>query len=249
MNLKKRVTTTATTTISFCTQVTGCGAEDITRTTTEASVATTWPRIVIPSDPKNVASVRTSLSGRSTITYESKSDTLGTIFFYLNSCTDLQAEYFSTIAGVADVYIPRGPATAAAYQGIVTNPSDEAGGTHDYDYLLNDTIPLIGKRASAPYEDKIIDENMIQLSWPPTSQSSNGAVGQTFYYDDSAGEGTYSYSCDWGFEPEHDELSDNLLIAPLYPGPFPLSAIQVCPPSDPLRALRPLSLGIPYQKL
>lgn len=226
MNVRKRATTTATTTVSFCTQVTGCGAEDITRTTTEQSVATSWPRVVMPNDPMSVDNIRTAITQQVGIEYESKSDYLGTIFFYLGSCTDDQAEILRAVAGVADVYIPRGELTKG-YYGRINIPSTGEGqgeGDHYDEDASNSTTHTLNKRGSAGYSN-LIREEMLQLSWPPDNAAMGmPATGQSFYYDDSAGTGTYLYSCDFGVDIEHAELTDlGAQIQPLYPGPFPAS--------------------------
>ncbi|KAL3443670.1 hypothetical protein BJX65DRAFT_311644 [Aspergillus insuetus] len=56
--LTKRAVTTTTSTISFCFQVTGCSASEITTTTSIESTATTVARVVIPRDPGNTATIR-----------------------------------------------------------------------------------------------------------------------------------------------------------------------------------------------
>lgn len=182
---------------------------------------------MIPESPDNVANIRSALEREGgTISYESKSDYLGTIFFYLEPVTEKQAETFRAIAGVADVYIPRGPKTQEYYP-VVNNPTNgEAAGQTAYEEDLGyNATNMLDKRASVGYRSRLIDMEMLQISWPPSNgPMGDSGAGLTFNYDDSAGRGTYLYSCDWGVTPNHDELSNlGTQIVPIYPGPFPVS--------------------------
>ncbi|KAL3488023.1 glycosyl hydrolase family 71-domain-containing protein [Aspergillus germanicus] len=100
--LTKRATTTTTETISFCTKVTGCGATDITSSKTVEATATTQPRVIIPADSGSVDGVRTTLQqqlgGDAPDLFESSTDALGTIFFFVPAFTDDQT---ATIRGHA----------------------------------------------------------------------------------------------------------------------------------------------------
>ncbi|KAK0639445.1 hypothetical protein B0T16DRAFT_395177 [Cercophora newfieldiana] len=88
-------TTTTTETIESCTQVTGCGREDITATTTESSTATAVPLVIFPSNPHSVDDLRVALHAMVDITnvYESSSSYLGTIFFFYAKLTQNQVDY------------------------------------------------------------------------------------------------------------------------------------------------------------
>ncbi|KAL5049507.1 glycosyl hydrolase family 71-domain-containing protein [Aspergillus fruticulosus] len=220
--LTKRATTTTTSTISFCTQVTGCGATDITSSSTVEATATTQPRVVIPRDPNSVDDVRATLQqqmgGAATEMFESRTDQLGTIFFFVPAFTDDQTAAIGGHAQVADAYIPRGRMTRD-FWAVVRNPDSGGGGrpygNEDDDWLmdsLNSTESelelqgrsILAKRSETVQTDQ--PDSMALLSWPPAS----GPVPETgeYRFDSSAGEGTYVYDLDYGADPTHPEFSD-----------------------------------------
>lgn len=217
--LGKRAVTTTTSTISFCTRVTGCGETDITKTTTAASTATPNIRVVIPRDPKNVAGLRSALQrqlpGDSGF-YESQTNELGTIFFFIPSFTDAETDTIRNHAEVADAYIPRGELTVG-YWGGIRNPSSQAKEHHGQNGTEAGT-----RRSSHVKRAELVDSNvlnpMVLLSWPPNT----GGVPPfgDYKYDSSAGEGTYVYSVDFGATPSHPEFSDIQSFTPLFPQPF-----------------------------
>lgn len=220
--LGNRAVTTTTSTISFCTRVTGCGETDITKTTTAASTATATIRVVIPRDPKNVAGLRSALQrqlpGDSGF-YESQTNELGTIFFFIPFFTDAETDTIRNHAEVADAYIPRGELTLDFWGGI-SNPSTQPKESHG----KNGT--KAGARRSihikrAELVDSAVLNPMALVSWPPNT----GGVPLygDYKYDSSAGEGTYVYSLDFGATPDHPEFSDIQSFAPLFPQPFALS--------------------------
>ncbi|KAL2126620.1 hypothetical protein VTI74DRAFT_527 [Chaetomium olivicolor] len=222
--LSKRAVTTTTSTITFCTKVTGCGATDITETSSIAATATPTPRILIPRDPKNVDGIRSSIrqqpAGTNTF-WESKTDRLGTIFFFVPSLTDEQTNWMRQHPQVLDAYVPRGQLTANMF-GLVSNPSvgERLG---DDERADNSTAPT--RRSALSKRAENVDHNapqdMTLISWPPNA----GEVPFTgdYKYDSSAGDGTYLYSCDYGLLPTHPEFSDIRSIFPLFPGPNPKS--------------------------
>jgi hypothetical protein len=110
--LTKRAVTTTTSTISFYTQVTGCSATNITITTTIATTATPIPRVVIPHDPWSVDGIRTALQqqlrGSALDLFKSRTDQLGTIFFFIPAFTNNQTDAIKGHTQVADAYIPQG---------------------------------------------------------------------------------------------------------------------------------------------
>ncbi|KAL4885767.1 glycosyl hydrolase family 71-domain-containing protein [Aspergillus karnatakaensis] len=233
--LTKRATTTTTSTISFCTQVTGCGATDITSTSSIESTATTNPRVVIPRDPGSVDGIRTTLQqqlgGAQPELFESRTDALGTLFFFVPAFTDDQTAAIRGHAQVADAYIPRGQLTLG-YWGALQIPTTE-GGLSAWDDeedsvldILNSTKRELYERSNLVKRSEIFqsdqEDYMVSLSWP----AGIGPVPQRgdFRFDSSAGEGTYVYDLDYGATPSHPEFSDVLFLLPIHPGPNPVSS-------------------------
>ncbi|KAK4187709.1 glycosyl hydrolase [Podospora australis] len=225
--LERRATTTKTSTISTCKTVTGCGETDITSTTATQSVETPWPRVVIPKSHNFVVSLRSSLErqfGSQAGYFESKTDALGTLFFYIPRITLSQANALQADSslGIASVHIPRGPGmlkygkrpAGLRKRGL----DDELAG------LLNKTEPelhvaRLGKRAQTSQANAELA--MVALSWPPGAGpvpplGSRGA----YNFDSSAGEGTFMYLVDYGVDASHDEFRGQKTVIPLYPGPY-----------------------------
>ncbi|KAJ0413073.1 glycosyl hydrolase family 71-domain-containing protein [Aspergillus carlsbadensis] len=231
--LTKRATTTTTSTISFCTQVTGCGATEITTTSSEASTATAHARVIIPRDTGNVDGIKTALQqqlvGTEHDLFESRSDQLGTIFFFVPAFTDAQTAAVRVHAQVADAYIPYGPLTHS-FWGMIRDPTSEgepfAGDDDDEDWIM--AMDAVNRTESGLHERSILAKRsetvqsgtfgeMAMLSWAP----GQGPVPEEgdYKYDSSAGEGTYVYDLDYGADPNHEEFSDVLFLHPLFPGP------------------------------
>ena len=225
--LAERAITTATSTISFCTSVTGCGATDITKTTTAAATVVPTVRVVIPLDPMNVAGIRAAIQQQPPGTnyfFESKTDQLGTNFFFLPYFTDEQTAAIKNNALVRDAYVPRGMLTVSYYGGLSNIPLTGGKGATESGRFDSNNITL-EKRSVLSKRAENIDPNspdvMVALSWPPNT----GLVPNEgdYKYDSSAGLGTYVYSCDYGATPSHPEFSDILSFSPLFPGPFPVN--------------------------
>ncbi|KAL2811737.1 hypothetical protein BJX63DRAFT_267077 [Aspergillus granulosus] len=176
--LNKRAVTTTTSTVSFCTQVTGCGASDITSTTSIKSTATTNPRVIIPRDPGSVNDIRTTLQLQLGISrldlFESRTGQLGTIFFFVPAFTDAQTEDIQGHAQVAAAYVPKGPLTIA-YWKVSSEPiSGEESPAGDDDWFmdtLNSTKNELQERSILVKRSEIVQSNvpdvMVVLSWPP----------------------------------------------------------------------------------
>ncbi|KAF7182915.1 hypothetical protein CNMCM7691_002659 [Aspergillus felis] len=232
--VNKRAVTTTTSTISFCTQVTGCGASDITSTESIQSTATTNPRVVIPRDPRSVNDIRTTLQqqlwGSVMELFESRTDQLGTMFFFVPAFTDDQTAAIRGHAQVADAYIPGGILTQA-YWNMARDPTSGGGpfaGDDDDDWFmetLNGTKSELQERSILAKRSETVQSNlpnvMALLSWPP-GMGPVPDVGD-YRFDSSAGEGTYVYDLDYGATPSHPEFSDVLFHLPLLPGPYPVS--------------------------
>jgi len=227
----KRAVTTTTSTIAFCTTVTGCGATDITSTTNSATEATSTCRVVIPRDPHNVDALRNTLQQQLPGTagfYESRSDQLGTAFFFVPSFTDAETDAIRNHPLVADAYVPRGDLTLS-YWGPMPNPAIEAGPSfaaadQAWDHE-NGTWPPIKERSTLAKRSEIVQadvpNDMAIFSWPPGT----GYVTERgdYRFDSSAGEGTYFYHGDYGIDPDHPEFSELLSITPLFLQPFAAS--------------------------
>jgi hypothetical protein len=214
--LARRDTTTATTTVSFCTSVTGCGATDITETTTDTSQATAQPHIIHLRDPHNPGTVAEALAQQVGDYFESRSDALGTLFFYVPHYTQDQVDFIETYPEVDSVYIPVGELTRH-YWGAV--PQVTSGDSELWNRSLAE------KRAQVVDTDGHVGPEMTCLSWPPNNGPvSSNTVGE-YRYDDSAGFGTFIYDVDYGYSPSHRELED-IDITPLFPGPNAVSAIM-----------------------
>jgi hypothetical protein len=192
--LTKRATTTTTSTISFCTQVTGCGASEITTTTSIEATATTNPRVIIPRDPASVDGVRATLQqqlgGSALDLFESRTLQLGTIFFFVPAFTDDQTAAIRGHAQVADAYIPRGR-LMRDYWATVRDPTsgggggpfardDDVGGDDDDDDddwfimdTLNSTESEMQERSVLAKRSETVQSNqpnvMALLSWPPST--------------------------------------------------------------------------------
>jgi hypothetical protein len=183
--LTKRATTTTTSTVSFCTQVTGCGVSEITTATSISATATTQPRVIIPRDTRRVDDVRTTLQqqlgGSSLDLFESRTDLLGTVFFFVPAFTDDQTAAIRGHAQVADAYIPRGILTAD-YWNVVRDPTaGRRGGSftgyHDSgdDWSIidtsNSTASDLQERSVLAKRSETVQSNqpdvMAMLSWPP----------------------------------------------------------------------------------
>lgn len=224
----KRATTTATTTVSFCTSVTGCGATDITSTSSEITEETPQPHVILPRDPFNLGDLRLVINQQALDVYESHANGLGTVFFFVPSYTLEQTEYIRQYDEALSAYIPRGPLTAEYWRRVDAERNANANVQHKGKSLFpnsTDTPFRVRKRAEIvqPYSDRARAE-MVLLSWPPGS----GHVpytGGSYKYDGSAGHGTFLYGCDSGIVTSHEEFAD-LTITPLFPGPFPVGAIQ-----------------------
>ncbi|KAK4096835.1 carbohydrate-binding module family 24 protein [Parathielavia hyrcaniae] len=217
----KRAITTTTSTISFCTRVQGCGATDITETTSVAATAVSTPRVVIPRDPMNVAGIRDAIQQQPAGTnsfFESRTDQLGTNFFFLHASTDAQTDAIRGNSLVREVYIPKGIATAQDLSISKTGGGRLDNGEQFYsNHTTKQERAVLSKRAEKV--DPGVPDVMALLSWPPNT----GVIpysGGDCRYDDSAGSGTYVYSCDYGVTPTHPEFSDIASFTPLFPGPF-----------------------------
>ncbi len=217
------VTTTTTSTISFCTKVTGCGATAVTETSSVASTAVPTVRVVIPRDPRNVDGLRSTLQRQlpgNNGFYESQTNELGTVFFFIPSFTDAETDAIRNHAQVADAYIPRGQLTLDVWGGI-PNPNAEARQRRG----RNGTEAGTGRSTTHVKRAELVDSNaslgMVLLSWPPNT--GGVPVNGDYKYDSSAGEGTYVYSLDFGAEPNHPEFSEIPSFTPLFPQPFPVS--------------------------
>lgn len=176
--LNKQAVTTTFTTLSFCIKVTGCGASDITKTTEIETIATNNPRVVIPVDPQNVGGIRALLqkefTGSSKDLFESRTDQLGTIFFFVPALTDDQTATISEDRDVLEAYIPKGMLTRA-YWGTYRDPTvDKPTYTKDDDWLgesLNVTVNEMRERSILSRRSEIVQsdvlDQMVLLSWPP----------------------------------------------------------------------------------
>jgi hypothetical protein len=100
LGLGNRDSTTTTETITSCTQ------EGIASTATKSSSATALPHVVYPVHPHNDAGeirhILNSVMGINNV-FESRTNTLGTIFFHA-SLTSSQREYLEGTPGVDAVY-------------------------------------------------------------------------------------------------------------------------------------------------
>lgn len=224
----KRAVTTATATISFCTNAVGCGVTGVTATATTSTVDQPTAHVVIPLDPMNVAGIRTAIQQQppgSNQFWESRTDQLGTNFFFVPYITNAQANAIRNHAQVKDAYIPTGN-LMSAYVGLVPDIQTEGKGLVESDLSdANSTVherSVLSKRAETV--ESGVQDNMVILSWPPGS----GAVPSVgdYKFDSSAGEGTYVYSCDFGATPTHPEFSEILSFALLFPGPFPVTSFR-----------------------
>lgn len=238
----KRETTTATSTVSFCTVVTGCGASDIDETESIVDTEVPRPYVVILRNPKVVSDgLRVTIGFLSEDFYESRTDFLGTMFFFIPSLTTAQMDSIAAFAEVAEVYTPRGTLTQDLFPfnpaNIPENPDEEPPSffrnvTHfepNGTYMRRHVLEKKAEIAQPWYADthapnEPMTMEMVMLSWPP----GNGPVlsSSGFYrYDDSAGRGTFVYSADRGISPQHNEFSE-VKIRGLFPGPHPVSAIM-----------------------
>ncbi|KAB5522871.1 putative peptidase, partial [Coniochaeta sp. 2T2.1] len=224
----KRATTTATSTISFCTSVTGCGATDITETSTSSVLATPSPHVIIPADPLNVGALREAVQQRDM--YESATDGLGTMFFFIPALTEEQVRSTRERPDVSAVYFPKGPCTKNTWNAL--NAADGTGAAplhREKPQFSNNsrTTSCLRKRGEVaqPYtlSSEFSNLEIGLISQPPGTGPIN--VYNGFYrYDESAGFGTFVYNCDTGIVPSHAEFAD-VTISPLYPGPFPVREI------------------------
>jgi hypothetical protein len=174
--LTKRAVTMTTSTISFCTQVTGCGVTNIMTTTAIATTATPIPRVVIPHDPWSVDGIRTALQqqlgGSALDLFESRTDQLGTMFFFVPAFTNDQTDAIKGHAQVADAYIPQGQ--LISYLGMARDPTSGGGPpASDDDWFmdtLNSTESELQERSILAKRSEIVQSNlpgvMVSLSWP-----------------------------------------------------------------------------------
>ncbi|KAB5522077.1 hypothetical protein GE09DRAFT_1195213 [Coniochaeta sp. 2T2.1] len=226
---RDKTTTTTTTTVSFCTSVTGCGASTITTTEEVVTYETPRPYVVIPRDPQAVnQNLRDTIAAIADNLYESRTDALGTIFFFAPSITQTAANLIGSFDNVAHVYTPAGPLTAqilgpfipyGAKKNITVTDDDQTP------WVSNYTRKAIHKRAEKfePYSNEKTRQEMILLSWPPD----RGAVpmySDGYRFDDVAGLGTFVYGCDYGITRSHQEF-ELMDIRPLFPGPFPMNIV------------------------
>lgn len=234
----KRAVTTATTTISFCTKVTGCGFADITSTTEATSTATPMPYVIIPKSPKRVGNIRTVLRAQtSNDFFESASNTLGTIFFFAPALTKNQVDFIRDTDEIDEIYIPRGNPTYKYWLKIDNPGVEEAQVGHGpmlledlYENLpgIHERLPTeehkgtrsgdqdqVSKRDEESHETEL--QEMVLLSW----HNNRGQIPKegSFNYDENAGKGTFIYSVDYGVNPSHPEFKD-IPMSYIYPGPI-----------------------------
>lgn len=232
----QQATTTKTSTISFCTSVTGCGVTSITETSTVTSTTAPTPHVIIPKDPKNVGNIRSTLQKQvGSNFFESATTALGTVFFYVPGYNGAWANQIKTSGDVDDAYIPIGQLTKQWY------PTFEDGTTEDTTNVKSSLTgnmtpdfnssyferPLLSKRAQVeePWEYRKTDTEMILLSWSPGFGRVPVDSG-SYKYDSSAGQGTFVYSIDFGVTPSYPFFSD--LPSPmefLFPGPLPVDTV------------------------
>ena len=179
--------------------------------------------MVIPRDPWIVGGIRSALQGSGF--WESKTDQLGTNFFFVPSFTDEQTNTIRNHPLVRDAYVPVGSLTRD-YRGHTANVLTDWKGSAESN--LFDGNRTISERSVLSKRAEVVESNvrnsMVLLSWPPGT----GLVPQTgdYKFDSSAGEGTYVYSCDYGANPSHPEFSEILSFAPLFPGPFAVTGFM-----------------------
>jgi hypothetical protein len=154
--------------------------------------------------------------------YESQTNELGTIFFFIPSFTDAETDTIRNHAEVADAYIPRGQLTVP-YWGGMTNPSTQARQRRGQNGTEAGTRRSIHAKRAESVDSKVYND-MVLLSWPPNT-GGVPPIGD-YRYDSSAGEGTYVYSIDFGADPSHPEFSDILSFTPLFPQPFAVSGFM-----------------------
>lgn len=233
----QQATTTKTSTISFCTSVTGCGVTDITETSTVYSTAAPTPHVIIPKDPKNVGNIRSTLQKEvGNNFFESATTALGTVFFYVPGYNGAWADQMKTSGDVDDAYIPRGQLTKQWYPTFPDGTTEDT--THVKSSVTGEMTPdfnsshfersLLSKRAQVeePWEYQKTDTEMIILSWSPGFGRVPVDSG-SYKYDSSAGQGTFVYSIDFGVTPSYAVFSD--LPSPmefLFPGPLPVSGVM-----------------------
>lgn len=230
-DMRATTTTTATTTVSFCTSVTGCGATDITSTSSVIIEETPRPYVIIPRDPLSLGNLRQMPQMQAQDIFESRSDALGTIFFFIPALTIRQGDAMNSHPEVAAAYVPRGKLTEPILG--PWNPHDfkkniTVGNTTA---ITNFTRRNLHKRTeiSEPYDTDTTRPEMILISWPPN----NGPVAlysDGYRYEDVAGLGTFMYGCHYGITPSHNEFT-HVEISFLYPGPNAVSTVQEDDPS------------------
>lgn len=170
-----------------------------------------------------VAGIRSAIQQQppgSNYFWESKTNQLGTNFFFVPYFTDEQADTLRNHALVRDVYIPKGKLTAgnSGFQQNILS-----GGKESNDPLVANST--LGERSVLSKRAEIVNsgvpDTMALFSWPPGT----GVVPDPgeYKFDSSAGEGTYVYSCDFGAAPSHPEFSEIESFTPLFPGPLPIT--------------------------
>jgi hypothetical protein len=121
-------TTTATSTVSFCTVVTGCGESEIDKTDTVEELEKPRSYVVIPRDPKGVSdALKVTIAFLSDKFYESRTDALGTLFFFIPSLTTAQVDRITAFAEVAETYTPRGVLTHELFPDNPANIPEDPG--------------------------------------------------------------------------------------------------------------------------
>ncbi|KAK5653721.1 hypothetical protein OQA88_8752 [Cercophora sp. LCS_1] len=242
---QSRSTTTYTIkTESFSTRVTGCGASDITKTTTASDVsqATAHPHIVIPKDPQSFANSNVNImlaSQNINNFYESKTNALGTIFWFIPSYTAAQADQMRGVGAVFEVYVPKGSLTTGyhpALGGDIFATDDSHDQVHAVeprpksvkprktkDQSPAPRSPLLSKRAAVTQPEARTEVAL--LSWGPSKGTLRVGIPDDYVYDDTAGADTFLYNLDFGIKPSHPEFA-GLAIEYLYPAPNPVSSVR-----------------------
>lgn len=151
-----------------------------------------------------------------------------------------EEDQLKAFSEVANVYTPRGTLTRAWFP---ENPANEpedpyeeppsffrdvthpaTNGTYLRRHMLEKRAEIAQPWYAGIRAKQTMTSEMVMLSWPPGSGPIEPYSGY-YKYDDSAGQGTFVYSCDKGISPQHTEFSD-VSIRGLFPGPYPLNAIM-----------------------
>jgi hypothetical protein len=195
--------------------------------------ATPTPYVIYPKSPNFVITLENTLRSSNYKYYKSESDTLGTIFFFLEGIPQAEADHLDSQSeqlGIKGIHIPHGqltwqatpqypyfnPVTEARHSEGGINPLVNANitGLHEFESMSE----LKAHRRRAPSSDADTPKDVAAISWGEGGLTPE--QDPTYHYDNSMGKGTFLYSLDYGAMLDHVELSE-LDPTPIFTFPHP----------------------------